>query len=205
MSAPSRKPVLGLIGGIGAGKTAAGRCLAARGGFVIDADKLGHVALDVPDVKRQLVERWGKRVLHADGAANRRAIAGIVFDAPTERTWLEGVVFPVIGDLARAEIAKAEGDPAVRFVVLDAAVMLEAGWGSACDKILYIDAPRELREQRLAARSGWTAADLTARETAQWPAERKKDHADAVVVNDGTPAELQAKLDTLLAGWGWMT
>jgi dephospho-CoA kinase len=198
-----RKPVLGLIGGIGAGKTAAGRCLSARGGFVIDADKLGHVALDVPDVKRQLTERWGERVLHPDGAANRRAIAGIVFDTQAERGWLEGVVFPVIGEMARAEIAKAEADPTVRFVVLDAAVLLEAGWGSACDKVVYVDAPRAAREQRLSARSGWTPADLTARETAQWPAERKKDHADAVVVNDGTPDELQSKLDALLTGWGW--
>ncbi len=201
----TRKPVFGLIGGIGAGKTAAGRCLAARGGFVIDADKLGHVALDVPEVKRQLVERWGNRILHPDGAANRRAIAGIVFDTQAERAWLEGVVFPVIGEMARAEIATAEADPAARFVALDAAVLLEAGWGSACDKVVYIDAPRAVREQRLAARSGWTPADLTARETAQWPAERKKDHADAVVVNDGTPDELQAKLDALLTGWGWMT
>lgn len=205
MTAPSRKPVLGLIGGIGAGKTAAGRCLAARGGFVIDADKLGHVALDEPEVKRQLVERWGERVLHPDGTANRRTIAGIVFDTPTERTWLEGVVFPVIGELAKAEIAKAEGNPAARFVVLDAAVLLEAGWGDRCDRVLYIDAPRELREQRLAARSGWTPADLTAREAAQWPADVKKARADAVVVNDGTRDELQSKLDALLTGWGWMT
>lgn len=200
-----RKPVLGLIGGIGAGKTAAGRCLAARGGFVIDADKLGHVALDVPAVKRQLTERWGERVLHPDGAANRRAIAGIVFDTQAERGWLESVVFPVIGEMARAGIATAEGDPAARFVVLDAAVLLEAGWGSACDKVVYIDAPRAVREQRLAARSGWTPADLTARETAQWPAERKKDHTDAVVMNDGTPDDLQSKLDALLTSWGWMT
>ncbi|MEO2092375.1 MAG: dephospho-CoA kinase, partial [Gemmataceae bacterium] len=75
---PTRKPVLGLIGGIGAGKTAAGRCLAARGGFVIDCDALGHVALETPDVKRQLTERWGERILHPDGTANRRAVSGIV-------------------------------------------------------------------------------------------------------------------------------
>ncbi len=203
----NRKPVIGLIGGIGAGKTAAGRCLAARGGFVIDADKLGHVALDVPDVKRQLVALWGERVLNPDGTANRRTIAGIVFDpkCPVELASLEAIVFPVIGGLADAEIQKAVADPAARFVVLDAAVLLEVGWGDRCDRVLYIDAPRELRERRLAGRSGWTPADLTAREAAQWPADVKKARADAVVVNDGTPDELQAKLDTLLTGWGWMT
>jgi dephospho-CoA kinase len=200
-----RKPVLGLIGGIGAGKTAAARCFAARGGFAVDCDKLGHVALEVPDVKRELTERWGGRVLNPDGTANRRAIAGIVFDTPGEREWLEGVVFPVIGGLATAGIRKAEGDSAARFVVLDAAVLLEAGWGPMCDKIVYVDAPRELRERRLKARSGWTAADLAAREAAQWPAERKKAHAHAVIVNDGSPEGLQGRVDHVLKSWGWMT
>lgn len=199
----TRKPVLGLIGGIGAGKTAAAKCLAARGGFVIDCDKLGHIALDVPEVKRQLTERWGERVSHPDGTANRRAIAGVVFDAPAERVWLEGVVFPVIGELANAEIRKAEAGPAARFSVLDAAVLLEAGWGDHCDRILYIDAPRELREQRVFARSKWTPADLTAREAAQWPAERKKLQADVVILNDGSPEQLQERIDHVLTAWGW--
>lgn len=199
------KPVLGLIGGIGAGKSTAARCFAARGGFVIDADKLGHVALEVPDVKRRLTERWGERALNPDGTANRRAIAGIVFDTPVERVWLEGVVFPQIGELAKAEILKAQTDPAARFVVLDAAVLLEAGWRAMCDKIVYLDAPRELRLKRLTARSHWTDADLTAREAAQWPAERKKHQADSVVTNDGTPDQLHSKLDVLLKSWNWLT
>jgi dephospho-CoA kinase len=200
-----RKPVLGLIGGIGAGKTAAGWCLAARGGFVIDCDQLGHAALEVPDVKQRLIERWGERILHPQGLVNRRAIAGIVFGTSTERAWLESVVFPVIGELAKTEVQKAEDDPAIRFVVLDAAVLLEAGWKPMCDKIAYIDAPRELRLQRLANRSKWTTADLAAREAAQWPAERKKQHADVVVVNDGSPEQLQERMDHILKSWNWMT
>lgn len=199
-----RLPVLGLIGGIGAGKSTAAACFAARGGFVVDCDRLGHVALDLPQVKRQLVDRWGEPVLNPDGTANRRAIGGIVFHTPGEREWLEGVVFPVIGDLARAEIARAEADPAVRFVVLDAAVLLEAGWGPMCDKVVYVDAPREVRLARLAARSRWTAADLTAREAAQWPAERRKAAAHAVIVNDGPLEQLQERVDQTLAGWNWL-
>jgi dephospho-CoA kinase len=195
------KPVFGLIGGIGAGKTAAGACLAARGGLVIDCDKLGHVALEQPEVKGQLRERWGDGVFHPDGGVSRKAVAGIVFDTPGERAWLEGVVFPVIGRMADERIRAADADPAVRFSVLDAAVLLEAGWGHRCDRILYIDAPRELRLPRLAARSGWTPAEVDAREAAQWPAEQKKRHADAVVVNDGTRERLQDRIDHVLTGW----
>nr|MCU0706458.1 dephospho-CoA kinase [Fimbriiglobus sp.] len=164
---PSRKPVFGLIGGIGAGKSTAAGCLAARGGFVIDCDKLGHVALEVPEVKEKLRGRWGEAVFNEDGSVNRRAVAGVVFDAPAERQWLESVVFPVIGQLADERIVAANADPAVRFSVLDAAVLLEAGWRDRCDKVLYIDAPRDLRLSRLAARSGWTPAELTAREASR--------------------------------------
>ena len=194
-------PVVGLIGGIGAGKSTAGRCLAARGGVVIDCDQLGHDALETPAVMRQLVDRWGDAVRNSDGSASRRAIAGLVFDNPAERAWLESVVFPVIGRMADARIDLAGGDPTARFVVLDAAVLLEAGWKGRCDRILYIDAPRELRELRVFARSHWTPADLTAREAAQWPADVKTSHADAVILNDGTDADFQAKIDHVLTDW----
>ncbi|HVK11655.1 MAG TPA: dephospho-CoA kinase [Gemmataceae bacterium] len=201
MTAPC-KPVIGLVGGIGAGKSAAAAAMARRGGRVVDGDRLGHEALELPDVKRQLVERWGKRVLKPNGAANRRAIAGIVFDAPAELKALEAMVFPHIGRRARDEIAVAQADPVVRFVVLDAAVMLEAGWADACDRIVYVDASRGVRLARLAARSGWTPDEVAAREAAQLAPEAKRAHADAVLVNDGTPGELQEYVDRLLGEWG---
>ena len=113
--------------------------------------------------------RWGERVSEADGTLDRRAIGKIVFADPAERNALEGLVFPYIGERCRQEIARGQSDPTAKFVVLDAAVMLEAGWNNEVDRIVYVDAPRELRLARLAARSGWTDADLTAREAAQWP------------------------------------
>lgn len=201
----TRKPVLGLIGGIGAGKTAAAGCLAARGGAVIDCDKLGHAAIERPEVKDALRERWGDGVFNPDGSVSRRAVAGIVFGIPGERAWLEGVVFPVIGRMSDERIRQADADPAARFSVLDAAVLLEAGWRDRCDKVLYIDAPRELRLKRLLARSGWVSQELTSREAAQWPAEKRKAAADAVVVNDAGLDVLQQRIDHVLDDWGWIS
>jgi dephospho-CoA kinase len=192
-----------VIGAIGAGKSRVAELLAARGGAVVDADKLGHAALERPDVKAKLVARWGDRVLKPDGTINRRVVGGIVFANPAERTALEAIVFPVIGAMAAERITAAECDPAARFVVLDAAVMLEAGWTGACDKLLYVDAPVDVRRARVAKR-GWTAADLTAREAAQMPAAEKTGRADAVVVNDGSVAELERKVNGVLHGWGWV-
>lgn len=196
------KAVIGLVGAIGAGKSTAARAFAARGGFVIDADALGHEALRQPHVVDALVARWGERVRGSDGALDRRAIARIVFADPNERNALEAVVFPFITGRARELIFSAQADPAVAFVVLDAAVLLEAGWGEMVDRLVYIDAPRELRLERLNARSGWSDADLTAREGAQWPAVRKKERADLLIENSSDSQALQRLVDSALARFG---
>jgi dephospho-CoA kinase len=200
MSEGRPKPVIGLVGTIGAGKTAVAALLAARGGVVVDGDKLGHAALEQPDVKAKLIPRWGERILKPDGSINRRVVGGIVFANPAERKVLESVVFPVIGAMATERVATASADLAARFVVLDAAVMFEAGWAGACDKVLFVDAPRPTRLARVASR-GWTATDLAAREAAQMSAAEKKARANAVMENTGTPAELAAKVDAVLADW----
>jgi len=194
-------PTLGLIGAIGAGKTTAARLLAALGGHVIDCDKLGHDALEVPTVKEQLVARWGNGILMDDGRANRRAIGEVVFQKPTERQALEAIVFPVIGALAQQRLDAAPA--ATRFCVLDAAVLLEAGWRTKCDKILYIDAPRPLRLERLNQRSGWNESELSAREAAQWPIAKKQAAADALIVNDGPTEALYDQLNHVLISWNW--
>ena len=196
------KPTIGLIGGIGAGKSTAAAAFAARGGTVIDADKIGHAALEDEKNKRWARERWGPRVLKQDGGIDRRAIGAIVFSNPAERQALERQVFPWIGERAFEAVARAQADPAAKFVVVDAAVMLEAGWNNVVDRIVYIDAPRELRVARLAARSGWDDAQVKAREVAQWPAERKEAAAGAVLVNDSGPEKLHRQIDQLLADWG---
>jgi dephospho-CoA kinase len=197
------KPVVGLIGAIGAGKSTAARCFARRGGFVIDADALGHEALRQAETIAALVARWGEGVRKSDGSLDRRAIGRIVFANPAERSALEALVFPHIGKRSIEEIHRGIADPKSRFVVLDAAVLLEAGWNKNVDRIVYIDAPRDVRLARLAARSGWTDAELSAREAAQWPVEDKIDRSDVVLINDATEGELQKHVDGVLREWKW--
>jgi dephospho-CoA kinase len=85
--------------------------------------------------------------------------------------------------------------------VLDAAVLLEAGWNENVDRIVYIEAPREMRLARVASRSGWTEVDLKSREAAQWPAELKKAKSDVVLVNKSDSDELKHQVDRLLSEW----
>jgi dephospho-CoA kinase len=194
--------VIGLVGAIGAGKSTVARCFQRRGGLVIDADALGHAALENAEVAGKILSRWGDRVRKNDGSLDRRAIAQIVFALPEERSVLEAMVFPVIGEKCREILMRAQLDPNCRFVVLDAAVMLEAGWKDVADRIVYVDAPRDLRLGRVAARSGWSDAELAAREQSQWPAETKMTHAEAILTNHAEVEDLQNQVDHLLAGWG---
>jgi dephospho-CoA kinase len=196
------KPVIGLVGGIGAGKSTAAQCFAIRCGYIINADALGHEALRQPDIIARIAERWGESVRKPDGSLDRRAIGRIVFANPSERSALESMVFPYIENRCQEEINRGMTDNTVKFVVLDAAVLFEAGWNTNVDRIVYLDAPREMRLERLLARSGWSETDLTAREAAQWPAEEKKARADAIIVNAAGSTELQEQVDRLLVWWG---
>jgi dephospho-CoA kinase len=202
----SRKLVIGLIGGIGSGKSTVAQAFARRGGRVIVADALGHEALRQPEIRARVVGRWGPRVLDEAGEVSRRKVAGIVFaktpQARDELRALESLVFPWIGRRIGEEIATARSDPGTRLIVLDAAVMLEAGWNNVCDRIVYVHAPREVRLRRLAEGRGLGPKEVEQREGAQLSLTEKATRADDAVDNSGSPEETRRQVDDLLCRWG---
>jgi dephospho-CoA kinase len=194
-----KKPVIGLIGGMGSGKTRVAELLAARGAKVISGDAFGHEALRQPSIKERIVSRWGPGILDQNGNIDRPRLAGIVFADPAERRVLEECSFPWIERRIAEEIKAAEHQTEVAFIVLDAAIMLEAGWDRFCDRIIYVDAPRELRLQRLAQERGWTSQQLDARESAQWPLSNRRTRADWLIDNSGSLDRTAEQVDNLLA------
>ena len=201
-AATHRKPVIGLVGGIGAGKSTVAEALAKHGGRVVAADPLGHKALEQPEILARIADAWaGRDIFTPDGKVDRKKFGRIVFPSPVERSRLEHLVHPYIEARIREEVEKAQADPKSKFVVLDAAVMLEAEWDGVCDHLIFVDAPREVRLARVTAQRGWTAADLDNREAVQIPAAKKKERADAVVDNGGSPAATTAQVNELVKGW----
>jgi dephospho-CoA kinase len=197
-----RKTILGLIGGIGSGKSLVAAELAKRRGRIIAGDQLGHEALLQPDIQAKVIERWGKRIVDEQGNISRRQLGSIVFADAAERKQLETLLFPYIERRIDDEIAKAQADPAVALIVLDAAVMMEAGWECRCDKIVFVDAPEEVRLNRLARHRGLSAQEVKARETAQLPLSEKKRRADFVIDNSGTPEAAARQVDELVKKLG---
>ncbi|MDR3637260.1 MAG: dephospho-CoA kinase [Isosphaeraceae bacterium] len=195
-----RIPVFGLIGGIGAGKSLVASLLAERGALVLDADAIGHALLDQRPARDQVVARFGAGILapRSEGeeppAIDRRALGAIVFADPAALRSLENILHPRMRRTFEKAIDRALRRGKATAVVLDAAILLEKGWDTLCDRIIYVDAPHEQRLARLTAQRGWTAADLETRERAQWPAEAKRKRATLTVENDADLSELAGKV-----------
>lgn len=193
---PHRPPILGLIGGIGGGKSLVAQMLAQEGCVVSDSDALARESFQDPQVRGQLRAWWGPRAFRADGTVDRAAVAGIVFADPAERARLESVVHPWIARRREAQFAAAP--PAAPALVIDAPLLLEAGLDAACDRVIFVDSRLEDRIQRVRDSRGWDAAELARREAAQWPLDRKRAAAHHVLRNDGSPESLRAQVRAML-------
>jgi len=198
MMGVAKIPVIGLVGGIGSGKSAVGAMLADEGCLVCDSDELVRRQYDEPAVRAQLQTWWGPGILDHRGVVDRSAVAAIVFRDPAERVRLESLLHPrVEAERARVFAAAPAGTPAL---VIDAPLLLEAGLGPSCDAIWFVEAPESLRRARVMGSRGWTADELARRENAQWSLDRKRAAAHHVLRNDGDPASLREQVRQALAG-----
>lgn len=154
--------IYAVVGGIASGKSTVSRMLAARGGAIVDADRLGHQALRQPRVARELSRRFGADILGADGSVDRRTLGRCVFGKPTRLRALNDIVHPEIGRRVRRRLA-ALARRGVPYVVLDAALFLDVDLGVDVDAVVAVTAPRAVRRQRLLARDALSRAECEAR------------------------------------------
>jgi dephospho-CoA kinase len=188
---------IGLTGGIGSGKSSVARRLAELGALVIDADLVAREVVEPgSDGLRAVVAEFGDGVLDAEGRLDRPALAAIVFGDEAARARLNEILHPRIRARAAERIAAA---PAGTVVVQDVPLLVETGQAGAYDLVLVVEAPPELRVQRLARDRGMPAEQARARMAAQASDEQRRAVADVVIVNDGTPERLRADVDRLWA------
>jgi dephospho-CoA kinase len=185
--------VIGLIGGIASGKSAVAAELAELGATVLDADQAAHRVLNLPAVKQKLTDRWGTAVLLPSGEIDRSEVASRVFSGASESTgelkFLEQTLHPLIREQFMAELTRL-AEAGTSAAVIDAPLLLEAGWGGLCDAMLFVDSAREVRIERAMGRN-WTEEQFTHREAAQMPIEQKRQQATHTVANDRSPQDLK--------------
>ncbi|MBU4271445.1 MAG: dephospho-CoA kinase [Planctomycetes bacterium] len=193
--------IIGITGGVASGKSTVARLLEKLGAGVLDADRAGHEALRLPQVEAAARRRWGEKIFGPDGRIDRSSLARIVFapgpEGRKERLFLEQLTHPEIARLFRlqADVLEKMG---VKVVVLDAPLLLEAGWKDLCDKIVFVEAPWEARLSRALAR-GWDKEDFDARDGAQESLQHKRECADVIIDNSGSPERTQAQVERFWA------
>ena len=176
-------PIIGLAGGVGAGKSAVAAILSRLGCVVCNSDDLGRQALCDPAIRTTLVRWWGRQVLDEAGEIDRAAVAAIVFSRSDELRRLELLVHPWIETRRKALFEMAPAD--VCALVIDAPLLFEAGLDAECDAVIFVDADRGTRLARVADGRGWDEQALGQREDSQLPLDEKRARSDYVVSNNG--------------------
>ncbi|HAZ17963.1 MAG TPA: dephospho-CoA kinase [Acidimicrobiaceae bacterium] len=193
--------VVGICGGIGAGKSTVAGLLAERGAVVVDVDALGRSVLTHDKIRRAVVSEFGDGVLDANGEIDRAALAREVFSCEGRLTDLEAISHPAIDrEIARCMEALSEDPPDL--VVLDMAVLVESDLGKLADgrgytEVVVVEARAEVRLERLVAR-GMAVDDARSRMAAQATDADRRAVADHVVVNNADEAALAEQVDELL-------
>lgn len=188
--------VIGIVGGIASGKSTVAVELAALGAVVLDADQAAHQAISRPEVKQNLVERWGKSILDESGETDRGAIAERVFSHSDtnnqELEYLENLLHPLIRLQFERNLADLS-ERGAKAAAIDAPLLLEAGWEDLCDFLVFVESSEENRSERVGPRN-WSQSEISRREAAQMPIDEKRRRATHVVRNLGSLGGLQAEV-----------
>ena len=188
--------MVGLTGGIGSGKSTVAAMLAARGAVVVDADAIARQVVEpgTPALAK-LVERFGADILAADGTLDRPALAAKAFVSDEERKALESITHPAIGEEFLRQVAAAPPDA---IVVHDVPLLVESTRGLQYDAVIVVEAPLEVRLDRLEAR-GVPREDARRRIALQASDEDRRKVATWVVDNGGDVASLERQIDAIWA------
>lgn len=188
---------VGLTGGVASGKSTVADLFEGLGAVIIDGDKLARevVAPGTPGLA-QVVAEFGEEILAADGSLDRPKLGGIVFSDPERRRALEAITHPLIFErYAALEAAAADAE----LVVHDIPLLAETGRAADFDAVVVVDAPDEVRIERMVRDRGWTREDAEARIASQATREQRLAIATHVIENTGTREQLRARVEEVNA------
>ncbi len=182
--------VIGLTGGIGTGKSEATRQLEALGASIISADQVGHEAY-TPNTEawERVVATFGDDILQDDQEIDRRKLGAIVFSDPSQLEKLNQIMHPRMARIVSGKIEVFRGQ-GVSVVVVEAALLFEAGWDSLVEEVWVTDSPEELIIGRLKERNGLSEEEAKKRINSQMDRAERIERSDFVINNSGDMAEL---------------
>jgi dephospho-CoA kinase len=177
------KPIIGLTGGIGAGKTFIAQMFADAGCMVISSDEIIRQAYKDSVIKQTLKKWWGQMVFSPDGEIDRSAVSRKVFSRPEDRKKLEQLLHPYANTVRERMMQQAGENPKIKAFVWDTPLLMETGLNRLCDKVVFVEAPLENRLARVKEGRNWSEAELAERENLQLPLDKKKEISDYCISN----------------------
>lgn len=199
MAGEARVPFVGLTGAMAAGKSEALRALERLGAATLSSDDVVRELLTTGEIRTMLIERFGEEVAPG-GEIDRSALAEVVFGDAEQREWLEGVLWPRVGERIAAWREELEGtDPPPRAAVVEVPLLFESGMEGAFDATIAVVADESVRSERAGGRGHAGVESRTSRQLTQ---DEKARRADLVVRNDGSLEELEQSLSSALATMG---
>ncbi len=192
------KPIIGLSGGVGAGKSTVANAFAREGCVIIDSDRLNHEILARPEVLSELQGWWGPEVMTPEGKPDRSRIARIIFADGREKQRLESLVHPLIARERNAIISRSNTDQVVKAIILDSPLLFESSLDRLCDHLVFVDTSKQQRLARLRRERSWDADQLAQREGWQLSLDEKRKRSGFVVENEGSIEQLRGQVVNIL-------
>jgi dephospho-CoA kinase len=192
------KPVIGITGGIGSGKSTVAQMFGQLHCLVISSDEQVNQAYRDPAIIQQLRSWWGDAIVRPDGQVDRARIADLIFSDPGQRLKLEGLLHPKVEQLRQGLMLGAANDPQVPAIIWDTPLLFETGLYRQCDAIVFVEAPVSQRLRRVQQTRGWTQEELTRRENSQWPLDKKREISDYIVDNTADAEFVRSQLRNVL-------
>jgi len=183
VGATGKKPIIGILGGIGSGKTTVAAEFAKLGCKVIDADKIAHELLDGPAVKAKIVGLFGRAILDSAGKIDREKLAEVVFADADKLSSINELIHPIVLQRAVKLIKKYNSQNQVKAIILDMPLLVEVGWDKRCDKLIFVDCEEKLRLNR-AKKLRFDKNQVKIRENFQISLDNKANLADNTVENN---------------------
>ena len=188
--------MIGIVGGIGAGKSTVAAELAALGCRVIDADRIGHELLEDPQTRALVLARW-PAAADAAGRVDRHVLGRVVFADAGELAALNAIVHPRIRRRMQEATEQARREPGVSAVAIDAAVLFEAGWDDLCTHLVFVQSPDAARLERVRRTRGWDGQAWRQRENSQFSLDSKRARCEYSVDNSSDVSCLRERIREL--------
>lgn len=185
-----KKPTIGILGGIGSGKSTVSRLFAQFGAAVIDADRLAHEILKQPETILRIKQKFGPDVLNADGLVDHQKLSQLVFEDKSSLEFLNQVIHPKVIEKTELLLAFYLQDSSSRAVVLDIPLLVEVGWDKRCDWLVFVDCSLENRLERLSGSRNIDESQLKKRENFQISLDIKAKIAHYIVNNNSDESEV---------------